>query len=184
MLELEDALRLGEIAKPVLAEVEQRAVAGAVVAEQLLGGQRHDDLASVGDAHEARRLVDGGAVVVAVARFGVPGVDAHADTQRPGAVPPLARDRELRVARGSNRVGGIGERGVRAVAGHLHDMAVVGSDRLAEDLVVPGESVLHRLGVLLPQPCGPLEVREEKRDRAGRHLRHGCSPRSRSRARR
>ena len=60
----------------------------------------------------------------------------------------------------------LAERRVKTVARRLDDVAVVGVDRVAQDLVVARQSRLHRVRVLLPQARRPLEVREEERDRA------------------
>jgi hypothetical protein len=40
-------------------------------------------------------------------------------------------------------------------------------DRVAEQLVVTGEDSPHRLGMVLPQTRGTLDIREEEGDRAG-----------------
>jgi hypothetical protein len=73
------------------------------------------------------------------------------------------------------RDGGVGtrERRVHAVAGGLHDHAVVLADRVTEDLVVARERGAHRGGIVLPAPGRPLEVGEQERDRPGGQLGHG-----------
>ena len=75
------------------------------VADQLLGGQRHHDLAAVRGRHQPRRPVHRRAVVVAVAQLGRAGVDAHPHPQRLGQRPVLAAERELRRDR---RIDGVG----------------------------------------------------------------------------
>ena len=71
-----------------------------------------------------------------------------------------------------------GECRVHPVAGHLDHRAVVGIDRVAQDLVVARQRRLHRVRELLPQARRALEIGEEERDCAGGQLRHSVPLRS------
>lgn len=44
--------------------------------------------------------------------------------------------------------------------------------RTAQDLVMAGQRSLHRLPLLIPQPRRSLKIREQKRHRPGREIRH------------
>ena len=57
------------------------------------------------------------------------------------------------------------------VARGLDHIAAVGLDRLAQQLVVTGQRVAHRVGMLLPQARRTLDVGEQERDRPRRQLR-------------
>ena len=87
--ELEDALGPSEVAQAVLAEIDEAQTVGERVARQLLGRERHHDLAAVRRRHQARGAVHRGAVVVAVAQLGLTGVHADPHPQRPGRAPRL-----------------------------------------------------------------------------------------------
>ena len=122
----------------MLAEVNQIHV-DQVVARDLLGCVRHHDLAPVRRGRHPGRPVHRGAVVVAVAQLGRAGVEAHPHLQRLGEVPRLGPERPLRGDGGADRVMGIGEHCVGAVARGLDDDAAVLVDRGAHDLVVAGQ---------------------------------------------
>ncbi len=168
--DLEDTDRAGQVAQPVLTEVDE-IDAMIRVAQQLLGGERHEDLAAVGDTHQPRRPVQRGAVVVAVATVGRSGVDPHAHTQLAGLAPRLGRERTLRIERRTRSVRLQWRRHACAPSPViLTTYPSCAVDRVAQDLVVTRERGLHRLGVLLPETRRALEVGEQERDRAGRQL--------------
>ena len=85
-----------------------------------------------------------------------------------GSSPRLRVEAALRLDRRRDRVVRGRERGMEPVARRLHDQAVALLDGIAEDLVVAGERVADRVGVLLPQPSGALEIGEQERHRASR----------------
>ena len=84
---LEQPLGSAQVTQPVLPEVDDPAVLGHRVVEELFGRERHDDLAAVRHRHQPRGAVHRGAVVVAVASLGLAGMDPHPDPQRLRAVP-------------------------------------------------------------------------------------------------
>jgi hypothetical protein len=71
-----------EVLQAVDAEVQQLGAVWEGVADELLGGQRDQDLPAVGGGHEARDAVDGAADVVAVRDLGQAGVDGNTHAQR------------------------------------------------------------------------------------------------------
>ncbi len=170
--ELIHALGTREVTQAVFAEVDQLAVRRHGVAQQLLGRQRDEYLAAVGCAHETRRLVHRGAVVVALTRLSGSRVNPDAYSQTADVAPVLCCDGAL--CRDCGECSGFGssEGAVDAVAGHLHDVSVVGGDCVTQDPVVACQHVFHRLGVLLPEAGRALEVGEQERDRPGRQVSH------------
>ena len=175
-VDLEHVLRPREITQLVVAEVAPGDVGRHAVPGQLLGGPRADDLAAVGDRRDARRPVHRGAEVVAVAERRLAGVQPHPDADHLGEGPVDRVQGALAVDGCEHGVVGGCERGVEAVAGRLDHDAVALLDRLAQDLVVAGERVAHRLGVLLPKARRTLEVREQERHGAGGQVGHSALP--------
>ena len=78
--DLEDTLGTIEVAESVIAEVDEIDVGGEVVAHELFGCARHDDLATVRRAHQPSRAVERRPVVVAVAQLGFAGVHTHTNS--------------------------------------------------------------------------------------------------------
>ena len=154
----------------MLTQVEKLEPIGQVLAQQLTGHVRQHDLTAVRHCHDPRGPVDRRAVIVTVAQLRSSGVDSHPHLQRTRLRPLLAREDALRGRRRADRVVSGREHGVEPVAGRLHDVPVTPPDGLAENLVVARERRLHGPRVLLPQTRRPVEIREEKRDRPGRHL--------------
>ena len=148
MVTLEHAFGASEVAQAVLTEIDELV---AVIADEFAGGERDHDLITVRDRHEPCRAIHRAAVVVAVAHLGDARVHTHPDPQRFDRVPVLVAQRELPGNGGVDRVGRGGERCVDTVAGGLHEMAAVGLDRLAQQVIVAGQGVAHRVGKLLPQ---------------------------------
>ena len=61
---------------------------------------------------------------------------------------------------GSDCVGGARKGGVQAIAGAFHQRPLVRCHHMPEQGIVPCERAGHGLGMLLPQPCAALDVRE------------------------
>ena len=166
--DLEHPLGPGEVAQVVLAEIDELDAGKELVAHELRGQSRADDLAAVRRRHQARGTVEGRAEVVAVADLGRPGVQADPHPQRSGVGPRLGGQCPLQLDRRGHRRRRGRERREATVAGRLDDGAAVGADHVAEDLVVARQRRLHRVGVLLPEPRRPFEVGEHERHRPGR----------------
>ena len=73
-----------QVAQSMFAQIDELEAIHCRVAHEFLGRVRQDDLATVGDAHQPRRLVHRGAVVVAVAQIRRAGVRTHAAESREG----------------------------------------------------------------------------------------------------
>ena len=112
MHHLEDVLGLGETAELVRSEIHE---VDAGAADELAGHPRHQDLAAVPHRHQARRVIQGRAVVVAVADLRLAGVNAHPHPQGAGLVPRFGAQRELGVDCSGDRVGRARERNEKAV---------------------------------------------------------------------
>ena len=75
--DLKDALRPDQVLQASLAHVAQHDIRREMVADQLLGRQRQEDLAAVPGRHQPCGAVQGGAVVVAVAQVRHASVEGH-----------------------------------------------------------------------------------------------------------
>ena len=160
---LHDALRPAEIAQAMLAEVDEIYRVLEVVADQVRGRSRGEDLPAVSRGGHTRRAIHRGTEVVAFTQLSATGVQAHPHPQRLGERPILSDERALGVEGGDQRMVGEGECGMEPVASCFHDMAVAVLDGGAKDRVVASERRSHGLGMLLPEPGGALEVGEQER---------------------
>ena len=138
-----------------------------IVLEELRGRLGDEDLTAVCRGHQPRGSVHGRPVIVAVAQLGLPGEQAHADAQLADLTPLGSLELELRVERGVERVTGAREDRVHAVARRLHDIALMQRDGITQDRVVTRERVVHRVGMLFPEPRRTFEVGEEEGDGPG-----------------
>ena len=170
MGELEHALGPPQSLQVMLAEVAQLATGGQPVHDQGGRGRRQEHLAAMPGGHDPRGAVESRAEVVALARRGLAHVQAHADAERPGLAPRLARERALGVQAGADPVDGRVEDGHEPVADRFHDLPTGGLDAVTEDRVVALERALHRLLVVLPELGAAFHVREHEGQRSGRLL--------------
>jgi hypothetical protein len=156
---LVDALRLEQVAQPVLAEVAERDAGGEVVVDQLAGGLGEEDLAAVAGREQAGEPVEAGGEVVAGDRGGDAGMEGEADPERARSAPGLGGQRPLGGDGGGEGVGGRGEGGL---------------DRVADGL----EAVSR--GGRRPRPRGGRGGgRRRRASPPGRAPRAGCCPRRR-----
>ena len=84
--------------------------------------------------------------------------------------PPIASHSDVVMARWASMAAAtppaaVENAGVDAVAGGLHDHAVVLGDCTPHDLVVARQALAHGVGMLLPQAGRALDVGEEEGDR-------------------
>jgi len=119
----------------------------------------------------ASRQQAGGAIerrikVIVSALLGATGVGDHAYARWPGYRPGRSVQRPLRGQHGGQHVGRACEGGVQAISGGREDLSVVRLDAGAQQAIVVRQRGLHRLWVLLLQPCAALNVGEEKADDA------------------
>ncbi len=130
------------------------------------------------DSSRARRAGEGeprhvlaGLVLrrVDVGRFRVQG---HAHPDRARRAPRLGSKRPLRGERGGHALRRGVEGGAERVPDNLEHVAAGQLNRLLEQSVMADEGVIHRLGMLLPEPRAALDVREEEGDRAGGQRQH------------
>jgi len=112
------------------------------------------------------------AEVIAPTQFGDTGVQCHTDSQWLGRFPRLSQDRALGCYGRRQRVGGVAENGVAAVAHRLEDYAVARLDRLPQHGVVAWQSLGHRVGVLLPEIRAARDIGEEKCYNSDRQVGH------------
>ena len=161
-------MRGAEVAQTVFAE----AARGKRPARNLDRRARGEDLTAVGDGHHARGAVHRRTEVVTGTFLGLAGVQAHAHDQWSRRSPRRIGESGLCSLGSRERVVRGREPRVEAVTRGLHHVPVVGDDRRVDDLVVQSQRGLHRVGMLLPQACGSLDVGEQERDRSRRQLDH------------
>jgi hypothetical protein len=153
------------------AEGDQRHPVGQVVAGQVGGRTRAEDLSPVPDGPQPGGADHGPAHVVAgVAQLRLPGVQGHADRQVRPVRPGLGGQRQLDVHRRPDGLGGQREDGHHAVALallHRPDTAP-GANGRVEDLVVAHDGRRHGAPVRLPAGRRALDIREQEGDRADR----------------
>jgi hypothetical protein len=96
-------------------------------------------------------------------------------SKAPRGIPPLRflvyrlpRTRVLGVDTRSNGIRNARKCRAEGIADGLEDVAAVRFHRSSKELIVPLESFGHRRSLLLPTFRAALDVREQKRHRAGR----------------
>ena len=159
---LKNALGRREIAEPHAAEIAQAHVRRQPVHDQIGDGLRGKDLSAVRSRHDARGAVDGIAEEVAATALDDSGMQPAADEQLKPAIRHRRFDALLEFHAGQDRVARIVEDRMHAVAGHLHDLAVIRLDAGSGERVVPRETGTHPLRMLLPQPRALLDVGEQE----------------------
>ena len=167
---MEHALGLGEIAQTVLTQIDERDRIVQLVADEPGGRLRAQHLTAMPDAHQPRRTIHRGAVVVTVAQFRRAGVDTDPHSQRLRQRPLLRSQRHLRGDGSVDRVVARRERSVETVTRRLHHVPATRLDRVTNDLVMARQRRLHRLRMLLPQTRRTLEISEQEGDRPRRQL--------------
>jgi hypothetical protein len=166
LVQLEDALRFGEVGQGPEAEVaelaprRQRGRAG-------LGG---DDLAAVAGGGDPVGAMDVDADVAVVAERGRAGVQA--DPGAHGGGPVVAAEAALRVGRRRGRRVRCREDGEELVAAGVDLVSLGAGDRLPKEAADVGQHVLPLVAQVPRQPGRSLDVGEEERDGAGRELAH------------
>ena len=122
------------------AQVAQAYLRRQVVAQQLAGGVREQNLPAMPYRQQPRHLVKRRAEVVAVALVGCSGVQYRTHTQ--GRRPPwLGLELTLGGQGGGERLVRGGEGGVEGIADRLEDVAAVGLDSLAQEGIVAGQAI-------------------------------------------
>ncbi len=172
---LVDALRTGEVAQAHRSQLAQRDAVGQATAHQCRHCMRQQYLPTMRSVRDARGAVHHAAEEVVVASLGPArmqsGAHAHHDTRRGSGIGESGLDRQ----RGDQRVDGVVERRVHAVAAHLDDDPVVAFHRLPRDCVVASQRQAHPLGVPLPELAAAFDVREQEGG-DGRHDFHAGTP--------
>jgi len=177
--DLEHPDRPVEVAQAVLAQVDELDLS----VHERCGRLRAQDLAAVGDRHDPRRPINGGAEVVVVAQLRLARVQPHPHPHGRFGRPRFVADCALGGERGRDGRRSRAERGGQPVAHGREHPSALGGDRGGQELVVAGHRGAHRPLVSLPQPRRPLDVREQEshRARGGRHsqilpcVNHSCS---------
>ena len=118
------------------------------------------------DRPKPGRPVHRRSVVIAQVTVGSPRVQGRPDADGSRCQPIDGRQAGLDLCGGDDRIPRAPEHEEPAVAlaTGLHREAIVGADRLVDDLVVLLERPHHEVRRLLPQPGAALDVGEEERD--------------------
>jgi hypothetical protein len=146
----------------MLAKFAEGNILRQLFTHHLRGRFRKQHLPAMPNRHDARGPVNRRAEVVAVAFLRDAGVQPAAHPEREAAVGGNRAHPPLQFERRGDRLGGIVERGVQPVAGHLHEVAAVRGDDRVTELVVARQRVGHPRGLGLPQSRAAFDVREEE----------------------
>jgi hypothetical protein len=173
--ELEDVLRPVEILEAMLSQVEELDAGRQLSLDELAGGPREQDLASV-----PRRADTGGAMNpeadVALAADGRLGrVDADADPDFLILGPAVIRQRALGCEGRREGVPRPPERDEEGVALGVDLVAAGLLEGVAKESLMVGEERSIVVAESPQQPRGTLDVAEEKGDRSGRELSHSAT---------
>ena len=106
--------------------------------------------------------------VVAVAFFGRSGMQSHAHEHAADCRKIGALQLSLRIPRGCNCIPRGHERRAKCIADRLEDVPAMCRDCRAQQRIVTRQRRIHRITIALPPLRAALDVREEKRDGAGR----------------
>ena len=170
--ELVEMLGAGEVAEAVFAEMAELHAVREEVANELLGGEREQDLAAVRGGEDAGDAIEGLAEIVAIALLGGAGVQGHADFQFLDLLPGGGVQSALGLeGAGEPVLRGI-EGDAKGVADGLENMAAAGFEGGAQQSVVLREGAAHGLGLALPFLGAAFDVAEEKGDRPGGRRSH------------
>jgi hypothetical protein len=97
-------------------------------------------------------------------------VQAHAHAHRAELAPVVILQRTLRGKRRAERIVRVDERGAQPVADHVKHAPVVLLDHALQQFLMSTYRTLSRVGVLLNELRGPLDVGEQERDRSSREV--------------
>ena len=179
MAQLDNPLGPRQIPDRMRAEFSQPGFVRKSVQYQIGCGARQHGLSAVREVANTRGAVDRRPDVVGlVAQLDFAGV-------QPDAQPDRGQRRTLQIERARHRVTRAPERDDEAVALTLLDgsHAAVGTDHFGQSAVESAEGGGHLLGLGLPQPRRPLDVRQQQRHRSGGYqlahaqvapVQHGC----------
>jgi hypothetical protein len=170
--QLEDALRLEQIAQAVRAKIEQRHARGERIACQRLRGGRQYDLPTVTGAEQARQPGHRGRQIVTIPRRRLAHVDRHAHAQRSGLGPRFGAQRPLGSDGRAEGGGGRRKRRLAGVPDGLEAHAAMVGDHRVEQPQMPLDRAAHGQWIPFPERGAPLDVGEEEADRAGGQCSH------------
>ncbi len=168
--ELPEVLGARQIAQADAPQVQELDARRESATAQVDDRLRHQDLAAVRGAGDARRTIDGAAEVVAVADLRDAGVQSAAHPERNPARLADRGHAALQAERRRDRRRGVGEDRMQSVADHFHHAAAVRLDLAAAQRVVTGERIGHPRLFGLPKARAALDIGEQERHRGCR----GC----------
>ena len=165
---LEDPLGAAQVLQPVLAQIPQPDPAGQPAGQQLARRPGHQDLTAMAGGQQPGGPVHHRTEIVAVALHAGPRMQRHPHPDRRAGRPRLGTDRPLDGHRRRQRGGRVGEHRAKRLAHRLEHLTARALDLLADNAVMAGRRLRHRLAVGLPQPDAALDVGEQQRHRARR----------------
>jgi hypothetical protein len=168
MTDLEHHFGPANVAQPMLTELHDERPVRQRVAHQLLGHQRHDDLATVRRAHQPSRTVHRRTEIVTIPELSDTGMDPHTDAQRLRNRPWLVQQRQLGIDRSGDRGVGRREHRVNPVTRPLDELAAMRRDRLTQNRVMARQRLPPRFRLLFSKPRRHLQISEQERHRARR----------------
>ena len=169
--DLPNVLRSRQTLERVDPEIGERHLCAELIHGQIPSCLRHQDLAAMADGARRAPADDRDAGVVdLVTEPGLPGVDRHANRQRPPRRPRLSAQRHLRVDCSPNRVRDPreGRDDTVALALLLRTYTSMCADRSVHQLVVALHGERHGVGLHLPAWRRSLDIRQEESNRSNR----------------
>ena len=139
--------------------------------QELGGGRRGQHLTPVPEVRDARAAMKADAVITLLVDRRLARVEPHADAALGTLGPFVRRESPLRLDRCEGGIAGAGERVEERVSLRVHLTTALGGERRAQDLAVISEELSVSVAELLEQAGRALDIREEHRDRPGRHRR-------------
>ena len=146
-----------------------------LILEQVVRRLRHEDLPTVPGRRDARGAMDGNARVRAVGRRGLTRVDSDANSDIGAVRPRMLRQRPLSVDGSEHGVARVCECDEERITLGVDLVTVVRCERFAKDPLVLGQHRLIAVAQPLDELGRPLDIGEEKGDRAAGNLRHALS---------
>ncbi len=162
-----------EILQPLLPEVAQEDVQVLfLVLEERLGRLRYEHLAAVPGRADPCSTMYGEPRVATLRRDRLTRVQPHAHLDLGPVGPRMRQQRELALHRREHCLPSAGEGDEEGIALRVDLVTAVGCEGGSQQPLMVGKQFGVALAELLDQARRTLDVREQKRDRAARQLRH------------
>ena len=165
--QLKHPLWARQVPQTLLTQIDKAHTNAQIVAHEPTGHLRHQHLTAMTDRVQPRRAVDGWAEIVTAPLLGLTGMHTHPHRRQP-SLP----ERALHLDRARQRIARTVEHDCEPIATSREHDPCVTFDRPAHQLVMTRQSGAHRVDVGFPPARRTLNIREQKRHRPRRNVRH------------